>query len=436
MNISRATTSPFQLGAASHGARPHGKEPSLLDEARAFLQELHLDPVAGKQAPDFENRLNQIKLEIDSKGFYTHTFKELQFGCRLAWKNSNRCIGRHFWRTLQVVDQRDCATQDAALNALNSHVDRAFNGGQIQNVITVFPPRCPGRKDAWRMLNHQLVRYAGFKQPDGTVVGDPDSVPLTEHCLGEGWKPPSCTPWTPLPWVLVENGVPCGVHDPWTKGTFRDVPIVHPEFPDTLDVGLRWYPVPILADMALKIGGIVYPFAPFNGHYLGTEIAARNLVDPDRYNVLTTWGKACGLNTEAKRSLWQDEALVRLNQALIASFDEAGITMGDHHELGRAFEQWCQAENRQGREVLGDWTWLNPPMSASLTPQFHRHFTNEVVTHTNFFYQPPVERNGQPLVPKSPGAMRNQLSDATPAPLEGKGCPFLSMKNRIKDLWS
>ena len=74
--------------------------------------------------------------------------------------------------------------------------------------------------------------------------------------------------------------------------------------------------MPILADMALKIGGVVYPFAPFNGHYLGTEIAARNLTDPDRYNALKPWAEACGISTKAKRALWQDEALVRLNQAL------------------------------------------------------------------------------------------------------------------------
>ena len=126
--------------------------------------------------------------------------------------------------------------------------------------------------------------------------------------------------------------------------------------------------MPILADMALKIGGVVYPFAPFNGHYLGTEIAARNLTDPDRYNALKPWAEACGISTKAKRALWQDEALVRLNQALLASFDAAGVTVGDHHELGRAFEQWCQAEQQQGRDVPGDWSWLTPPMSGSLTP--------------------------------------------------------------------
>ena len=139
-------------------------------------------------------------------------------------------------------------------------------------------------------------------------------------------------------------------------------------------MGLKWYAVPILADMALKIGGVVYPFAPFNGHYLGTEIAARNLTDPDRYNVLQPWAEACGISTSARRALWQDEALVRLNQALLASFDAAGVTVGDHHELGRAFEQWCQAEQRQGREVPGDWSLADPTHVWQLDPAIPQEF--------------------------------------------------------------
>jgi nitric-oxide synthase len=36
--------------------------------------------------------------------------------------------------------------------------------------------------------------------------------------------------------------------------------------------------------MDLKIGGIVYPTAPFNGWYMVTEIGVRNFIDDYRYN--------------------------------------------------------------------------------------------------------------------------------------------------------
>ena len=54
--------------------------------------------------------------------------------------------------------------------------------------------------------------------------------------------------------------------------------------------------------------------------------------------MLEPWAKACGIQPSTQRSLWKDEALVKLNQALLSSFDHAGITMGDHHEMGRALK--------------------------------------------------------------------------------------------------
>ena len=139
----------------------------------------------------------------------------------------------------------------------------------------------------------------------------------------------------------------------------------------------------------------------------------------------------------AKRALWQDEALVRLNQALIASFDVAGVTVGDHHELGRAFEQWCQAEQNQGRDVPGDWSWLTPPMSGSLTPQYHRHFTNGVVTHTNYFYQAPVNVRGLTFQSEAKETHRLLAHDAFENDSDIKRCPFslASLSQNIRSLW-
>jgi len=37
--------------------------------------------------------------------------------------------------------------------------------------------------------------------------------------------------------------------------------------------------------MTFDIGGVIFPAAPFNGWYMGTEIA-RNLGDTARYNIL------------------------------------------------------------------------------------------------------------------------------------------------------
>lgn len=48
-----------------------------------------------------------------------------------------------------------------------------------RSAITVFPPRVAGRGD-FRIWNQQLIRYAGYPQPDGSVLGDPANVEITE----------------------------------------------------------------------------------------------------------------------------------------------------------------------------------------------------------------------------------------------------------------
>lgn len=47
-----------------------------------------------------------------------------------------------------------------------------------RSCITVFAPRVAGRED-FRLWNPQLINYAGYLQPDGSVIGDPARVALT-----------------------------------------------------------------------------------------------------------------------------------------------------------------------------------------------------------------------------------------------------------------
>ena len=66
----------------------------------------------------------------------------------------------------------------------------------------------------------------------------------------------------------------------------KEVPIEHDHYPKLRKLNLKWYAVPIISNMDLKIGGIVYPTAPFNGWYMVTEIGVRNFIDDYRYNLL------------------------------------------------------------------------------------------------------------------------------------------------------
>ena len=63
----------------------------------------------------------------------------------------------------------------------------ATNGGALQSVITVGPPPLPDGRE-FRILSPQLIRYAGYRNADSSITGDPAHVDITEVCLRLGWK--------------------------------------------------------------------------------------------------------------------------------------------------------------------------------------------------------------------------------------------------------
>jgi nitric-oxide synthase len=188
------------------------------------------------------------------------------------------------------------------------------------------------------------------------------------------------------------------------------IPIVHPDFEWFEALNIYWYAVPIISEMMLEIGGICYTAAPFNGWYMGTEIGSRNFGDENRYDLLPVVARKIGLDTSNDHTLWKDRALVELNRAVLFSYHRKGITISSHHEKSEQFIQFELSEQRRGREITADWTWITPPMSASATKVFHKNYDNTVVT-PNFFYQDPVI-----------GKPRNE-------PIQG--CPFHS--NSLKE---
>lgn len=158
-----------------------------------------------------------------------------------------------------------------------------------------------------------------------------------------------------------------------------EVPIEHPELSCIATLGLRWYAVPMISDMTLEIGGIIYTAAPFNGWYMGTEIGARNFADTFRYNMLPQVAKLMGMDTTSETTLWRDRALVELNIAVLHSFKKAGVSIVDHHTAAAQFKLFEEREAKAGRALTGNWTWLIPPLSPATTHIFHSSYDNRLV---------------------------------------------------------
>jgi nitric-oxide synthase len=398
------------------GHRPSRRD-SLLVSAEQFITLFHTENRLGPPG----QRLQHVRREIEATGTYWHTPAELTFGARVAWRNSARCIGRLYWQSLQVRDRREVtAAPDIAAESV-THLRDATNGGRIRPLITVFAPDTPGRPGP-RILNSQLVQYAGYQTGCGAVTGDPANAGLTRLARGLGWPgSPLAGRFDILPLLVQEAAAPVTVHQ-IPAGAVLEVTIEHPEFGWFAGLGLRWHAAPVISDMHLDIGGVRYPAAPFNGWYMCTEIGSRDLGDSGRYGQLPVVAARMGLSVASDKNLWKDKAMTELNLAVLHSFTTAGVTITDHHTESARFLRHIEREERHGRACPADWTWIVPPAASSATPVFHRYYKN--FDQTPNFYRHPA-----PTTPKLASAHdlhQGAGEMANAVPLSGlRTCPAI-----------
>jgi len=349
---------------------------ALYKESFSFISQCYKELDKSDQ---IEKRLKSIEAEIRDTGFYTHTYEELEHGAKMAWRNSNRCIGRLFWDKLHVLDARHINDDKSIANEILHHIRYATNSGKILPTITIFKPNL-GTNNTLKIHNHQLIRYAGYEAENG-IIGDPKSIEFTKECESLGWKG-NGTNFDILPIVYsLDNHEPNYFAIP--NEIVLEVPIEHPEY-DFSPLNTKWYAVPMISDMTLEIGGISYSAAPFNGWYMGTEIGARNFADEFRFNLLPKVAKIIGLDTKRNSTLWKDRALVELNIAVLYSYKKNGVSIVDHHSAAQQFLQYEKQEESCGRELTGNWKWLIPPMSPATTHVFHKRYADTTLK-PNFF---------------------------------------------------
>lgn len=365
---------------------------SLFEQAQEFLQQYYSE----SNLSGVEKRLDQVQVEILQTGTYHLTEKELSFGAKLAWRNSNRCMGRLFWKTLKVRDRRSLSSAEEVFADVLAHLKAATQGGKIRSTLSVYATADEGGS-GFRILNKQLIRFAGYSLPNGEILGDPDSVSFTRYCTSLGWEGKK-TAFDLLPLVIQREGEPAQ----WyaiPEEQVLCVNLVHPEYSWFQELNLQWYAVPVISDMRLEIGGISFPCAPFNGWYMLTEIAARNLGDEQRYNLLPILAKKMKLDTRQLKTLWKDKAMLVLQEAVLHSFQSQGVTLVDHHTASEQFLEFCKQEEAKGRSVQADWAWIVPPAAGSTLGVFHQDWDNQILS-PNFYYQPAAWKEDE--APKTP----------------------------------
>ncbi len=349
-------------------SEPMAQQERLSAAAREFLGQVAEE--LGWPQSRLDKRWSEITHEIRATGAYTQTFEELEHGARLAWRNAPKCIGRISWKNLIVRDRRHVADPDAMFAECVEHLRAATNGGNIEIVLTAFRPTRPGERWGPRVWNSQLIRYAGYKLADGSVLGDRANLDLTAAIRKLGWTPPAePTDFDILPLVVDIPG-----HEPriyhLDPADVLEVPITHPSAPAIGALGLKWCAVPAIANFRMEVGGINYGCLPFNGWFMGTEIA-RNLWEEKRYDRAEAIAAALGLDTSSEATLWRDRAFLELNVAVVHSFQQARVTLVDHQTAARQFMIHDLREKKAGRECPAQWSWIAPAAGGSTTPVWH-----------------------------------------------------------------
>lgn len=337
------------------------------DEAVAFIQRHHSEQGLGSDAR--RTRVAEVERLIRRYGTYEHTPEELAFGARLAWRNNARCVGRLFWESLDVVDCRHLRDPDAVAARCFEHLSDSIDGGRIRSVMSVFTPVSFERVPPY-VESRQLTMYAGWTFANGDRRGDSANIEQTRVAQSLGWLPSGEWGDFDLLPLMIRDEKDRRLLYEVPRGRVREIPLRHPSSPAFAELGLRWYAVPVMSSMILTIGGVDYHCAPFNGFYMGTEVASRNLADEHRYNKLPCVADALGISQTAS-PLWRDETLTELNRAVLHSFATEGVTMLDHHTASRQYMEFTRRERAAGREPSGNWAWVVPPQASAGCPVFH-----------------------------------------------------------------
>jgi nitric-oxide synthase, bacterial len=248
--------------------------PDLLLEAIDYLQLFYQKQ--SRPESQLQERLDEIYCEYRQSRTYWHTQDELIYGAKVAWRNSTHCTGRIFQEFLNVRDLRYLTTDEDIFAAIVDHIQQTTNSGEICSTISVFAPDTPGQLGI-RIWNSQLIRCAGYRQANGSILGDPAQIKFTELCQHLGWQGQG-SGFDLLPLVIQMPGQ----KPHWFElplDIVMDVPIVPPQFDWFSELGLKWHILPAVSDWRLEIGGVSYSCAPFDVWHLSAEMGIQEMQD-------------------------------------------------------------------------------------------------------------------------------------------------------------
>ena len=151
----------------------------------ARLQAVHAEILYGA----IEGVARGDKIQTRLGGNWTQTYEELEFGLRRACRDARKCITRNHAEELKLCDLGSVTSSEDMAKELLRNAVEAFNEGRIEPAAFVFPPRTIDSRGPM-IWNNQILDFAGYEMEDGTILGDPANVDLTNAVIDLGWTPP------------------------------------------------------------------------------------------------------------------------------------------------------------------------------------------------------------------------------------------------------
>lgn len=356
--------------------------PYLLLEAIDYLRLIYQQQLLSEA--QLQQRLDKIYLDYRRSHTYEQAKSELIYGAKVAWRNSTIGAEQIFWESLNVRDLRHLTTAEEIFAEIVNHIQQATNEGNIRSTISIFAPDFPGQPGI-QIWNSQFICYAGYRQTNGSIIGDPDQTKLTRLCQDLGWQGQG-TAFDILPLVIQMPGKP----PQWFElpsENMMEVSIAHPDYEWFTGLGLKWHVLPTVTNWRLEIGGISYSCAPFNGWYMNAETVVRNISKAHRYNVLPSIARRMGLNTGSTLSIWKDQALFELNRAVLHSFTMRGVSIVDRENATAQRMQYWHKEAQAKQITPADRSRTRLPLSVSIAKVLAQE-KQFICLKPNFFPQP------------------------------------------------
>ncbi len=306
------------------------------EETEGFLQRFFVE---NRVPTAFSARWDEVQPQLLTESGYQPTPEELAYGVRIAWRQSRNAFERPFWPDVAVRDVRHLHHPDDVAHAVFTHLELAYNGGAVRPLVTLFQADRANRPGP-RLWNPALPLFSSQRHPQQAAFVAAITK-LGWHSSGDLYEV--------LPLVVECAGFAPQIY-PVPPEKALAVALVHPEHLWFKTLNLRWNTLMAVADQPLWLAGQGDRSPLVSGVQLSRAVVAW-LQEAEGESLLLRIAGYLRLDTQRDASLWRLKAMTTLEEAVLWSFERAGVTVVETYSAARRFAAFVAAETAANRPL-------------------------------------------------------------------------------------